>query len=164
MTTAQRILILAGIFLIACTMAFGAGYAIFDEHQTLECMGISLATGFMEAAGGDLDAAFAALDRYGSISAEYRHEVHSHGHWGMLSIILIVVGLVFNRLGLSEKHGLLLAGLLSISAALFPLGVLLQIGPAAGLGKLLSMPASAGLVLGLLIVAWLLLQEPVARE
>ncbi len=44
MTTAQRILILTGIFLIASTMAFGVGYAIFDEHQTLEGMGISMAT------------------------------------------------------------------------------------------------------------------------
>ena len=49
MNTAQRILVLAGIALIACTMVFGVGYALFDEHQTLVGMGTHLATGFMEA-------------------------------------------------------------------------------------------------------------------
>ena len=49
MNAPQRILILTGIFLISCTMAFGVGYAIFDEHQTLVGMGTLMATGFMEA-------------------------------------------------------------------------------------------------------------------
>ncbi len=160
MNTAQRILILTGLFLIACTMAFGVGYAIFDEHQTLVGMGTQMATGFMQAADGDMSAAFAALDSYGAISAEYRAEVHAHGHWGMLSLILIVIGLVFKQLGLSERQGVALAGMLALSAALFPLGVLLQIGPAAAIGKLLSVPASAGMVLGLLITAWTLLRNP----
>ena len=160
MMAAQRVLILTGLFLIACTMAFGVGYAIFDEHQTLVGMGTQMATGFMQAAAGDMDAAFAALDSYGAISTEYRHEVHAHGHWGMLSLILIVIGLVFQRLGLSEGRGLALAWLLALSAALFPLGVLLQIGPAAGLGKLLSLAASSGMILGLLITVWTLLREP----
>ena len=160
MMAAQRVLILSGLFLIACTMAFGVGYAIFDEHQTLVGMGTQMATGFMQAAAGDMAAAFAALDSYGAISTEYRYEVHSHGHWGMLSLILIVIGLVFQRLGLSQRRGLALAWLLALSAALFPLGVLLQIGPAAGFGELLSLAASSGMILGLLIAVWTLLREP----
>ena len=161
MNTAQRILILTGLILIACTMAFGVGYAIFDEHQTLVGMGTQMATGFMEAANGDMQAAFAALDNYGAIGAEYRNEVHAHGHWGMLSLILIVIGLAFNQLALSERQGVVLAWVLALSAALFPLGVLLQIGPAAAVGKLLSIPASVGMVVGLLVAAWALLRKPV---
>jgi hypothetical protein len=160
MNTAQRILILTGLILIACTMAFGVGYAIFDEHQTLVGMGTQMATGFMEAANGDMQAAFAALDNYGAISAEYRSEVHAHGHWGMLSLILIVMGLAFKQLALSERQGVVLAWVLALSAVLFPLGVLLQIGPAAAVGKLLSIPASVGMVLGLFIAAWALLRKP----
>ena len=38
----------------------------------------------------------------------------------------------------------------------FSAGVILQIGPAATLGKALAVPASAGMVLGLLIAAWCL--------
>ncbi len=158
MNTAQRILVLAGIALIACTMVFGVGYALFDEHQTLVGMGTHLATGFMEASGGNMEAAYAALDSYGSLSQEYRNEVHSHGHWGMLSLILIVLGLVFRRLSLSEGQGVLLAWVLALSAALFPLGVLLQIGPAAGLGKVFSMLGSSGMILGLLLAVYGLLR------
>ena len=53
----------------------------------------------------------------------------------------------------------MLAWLMALSAALFPLGVLMQIGPAAGLGKLLTVPASIGMVLGLLVSAWALIKE-----
>lgn len=159
MNGAQRILILSGIALIACTMMFGVGYALFDEHQTLVGMGTHMATGFMEASRGDMNAAFAALDSYGALSQEYRYEVHSHGHWGMLALILIVLGLMFDRLALGEKQAIILASLLAASAALFPLGVLLQIGPAAAVGKILSVGGSVGMVFGLLIVVFSLLKS-----
>ena len=159
MNAAQRILILSGLALTACTMAYGVAYAIFDEHQTLVGMGTQMATGFMEASKGNMDSAYAALDSYGDLTREYRNEVHSHGHWGMLSLILIVLGLSFNRLALSEKQCTVLACLLAASATLFPLGVLLQIGPAAGLGKILSMGGSIGMILGLLAAVYGLLKS-----
>ncbi len=159
MSAAQRILILTGILLLGSTMAFGVYYALFDEHQTLVGMGVSMATGFAEAAKGDMVAAHASLDAYAAISAEYRSEVHAHGHWGMLSLVLIVLGISFKRLAWSEQQGLRLAWVLALSAALFPLGVLLQIGPAADIGKLLTVPASLGMVLGLLAVVWGLVRK-----
>ena len=159
MNNAQRVLILTGVLLIACTMVFGVAYAIFDEHQTLAGMGVHLATAFVEASQGNMEAAYGALDSYSAMNTEYRNEVHSHGHWGMLALILIVLGLVFDRLTLSDKQALALAWLLALSATLFPLGVLLQIGPAATLGKILSVPASLGMVLGLLASAWALLRQ-----
>jgi hypothetical protein len=159
MNSPQRVLVLTGLFLIAFTMAFGVWYAIFDEHQTLVGMGVHMATGFAEMAAGNPEASTTALENYADLSREYGREVHAHGHWGMLSLVLIIIGLAFNRLSLGERQGLLLAWLLALSAALFPLGVLLQIGPAAGLGKLLSVPASLGMVLGLLVSAWALIKE-----
>ncbi|MEE8058186.1 MAG: hypothetical protein V3T17_10175 [Pseudomonadales bacterium] len=161
MNTAQRILLLTGGFLITCTMIFGVGYALFDEHQTLQGIGFNLAGGFIEAAQGNMDAAFAKLDAYAALNAEYGYEVHSHGHWGMLSLILMILGLIFPRLTVTEKQGLILAWGLALSAALFPLGVLMQIGPAAAIGKILAIIGSTGMVLGLLVAAWALLREPV---
>ncbi len=161
MSSAQRVLILTGLFLIAMTMAYGVLYAIFDEHQTLVGMGMLMAGSFVEAAQGNMDAAFASLEAMGALSQEYRYEVHSHGHWGMLSLVLIVVGLVFNRLGLSERNGQWLAWLLAASAFLFPFGVLLHIWqPTTAVGAVLTVPGSAGMILGLLIVAWCLAREP----
>lgn len=159
MIVAQRVLIFTGIFLITCTMAFGVGYAIFDEHQTLMGMGVQLATSFINAAYGDLDGAYQALDRFGQISREYRNEVHAHGHWGMLSLILIVLGLAFEQLPLSNKSAQHLAWLLALSAVSFPLGVLLQITDAVVVGKAFSIVGSLGMASGLLLSVWLLIRK-----
>jgi hypothetical protein len=156
---AGKTVIATGLALLAVTMFYGVGYAVFDEHQTLVGMGESMAAGFLEAAAENLPAAFESLDAYGALSQEYRNEVHAHGHWGMLSLILIVLGLVFGRIAFAEHARKVLAWILALSAALFPLGVLLQNGPAAGLGRVLSLLGSVGMILGLLAVVYGLLKR-----
>ncbi len=160
MKAPQQVLIASGLALIAFTMGFGVWYAIFDEHQTLDAIGASLAGAFVHAAGGDMAAAVVSLENYAALDREYRYEVHAHGHWGMLAIILIIMGLVFQRLGLSPPRGLLLAWVLAGSAALFPLGVLLQIGPLLGAGKVLAVAGSAGMIAGMLVFAYCLWRRP----
>lgn len=152
-------LILTGLALIAMTMFYGVGYAVFDEHQTLVGMGTLMAAGFVEAAAGNMTAAFESFDAYGALGQEYRSEIHSHGHWGMLSLILIVLGIVFGRIALGELQRKVLSWALVLSAALFPLGVLLQIGPAAGLGRVMAMAGAAGMILGLLAAVYGLLKR-----
>ena len=152
MNTENRILIFTGLGLLAMTMFFGVVYALFDEHQTLAGMGQSMATAFVEAAGGNLEAAHAALDRYGAIAQEYRREVHAHGHWGMLGLILLVYGFVIQATGFGAVARVRVASFMAACAVVFPLGVLLQIGPAAQLGRLLSMAGSIGMVVALLIL------------
>jgi hypothetical protein len=165
MSYAQKILILTGVLLIGITMLFGSGYALFDQQQTLVGMGMAMTQGFTEAAQSNMHAAHAAMEQFGAISQEYRRKIHAHGHWGVLSLILLILGLVFNRLQLSDKNQQLLAWLLSASAFLFPLGVLLQIWAlTAPIGALLAIPASSGMIIGLLITGWALLKEPDGSE
>jgi len=99
----NRILILSGLALITMTMFFGVYYAVFDEHQTLVGMGVAMMNGFVAAADGDRVAAYAALQQYGEIAAEYKREVHFHGHFGFLSLILILYGLVVHKLGYGRR-------------------------------------------------------------
>lgn len=159
MNQSRMTLILTGLALIALTMFYGVYYAVFDEHQTLTAMGTYMANGFVEAAAGNLSAAFEAFDDYAAVGLEYRNEVHAHGHWGMLALVLIVLGLVFDRLAFSESRRTLLARLLASSAALFPLGVLLQNTSAVLAGNVLGAAGSIGMVVGLLAAAWGLLRR-----
>jgi hypothetical protein len=46
MNGARRLLILGGIALALWGMSYGLWYAVFAEHQALDGIGISLATGF----------------------------------------------------------------------------------------------------------------------
>jgi hypothetical protein len=103
MNRENRILILSGVGLLALTMFFGFWYAIFDEHQTLNAMGFALATGFMEAAGSNLNGAYEALDQYGALSREYRQEIHFHGHFAFLGLTAILFGLVAHTLAYGDS-------------------------------------------------------------
>ncbi|MBT4521657.1 MAG: hypothetical protein HOC23_16785 [Halieaceae bacterium] len=158
MTAAQRVLIITALGLIGLTMSYGVWYALFDEHQTLTDMGMSMAMGFVEAARQDLPAAMSSLDTYAAVSTEYRNEVHAHGHWGMLALVLLVLGLVYEQLQLSETGGLRLAWLLAISSTCFPLGILIQNSALQTLGQWLASAGSLGMLLGLAIVVLALIR------
>ena len=150
MNRENRILILTGLAMIALTMFFGFWYAVFDEHQTLVGMIVAMMNGFLEAARGNLPEAYGAIDEYGRIAKEYRREVHFHGHWGFLGLILILYGLVAHTIHFSQRARVLLATCLAASAILFPFGVLLQIGPMDWLGKIFAVLGSIGLVFSML--------------
>jgi len=160
----NRILILTGLAMIALTMFFGLWYAVFDEHQTLVGMIVAMMNGFLEAARGNLPEAYGAMEEYGRISKEYRREVHFHGHWGFLSLILILYGLVAHTMHFSQRARVRVAACLAASAALFPFGVLLQIGPMDWLGKIFAVLGSIGLVLSMFaVVIGLLRRREVTR-
>jgi hypothetical protein len=126
MSGARRLLILGGIALALWGMSYGLWYAVFAEHQALDGIGISLATGFSAAAERNSAGAQAALDQYREAKYRYDRQVDVHGHWIGLAMLLIVLGIAFDRIGFSARTKMLLAlGLLS-GAGLFPLGVLLQ--------------------------------------
>jgi hypothetical protein len=147
MSGARRLLILGGIALALWGMSYGLWYAVFAEHQALDGIGISLATGFSAAAEKNPVAAQAALDQYREAKYRYDRQVDVHGHWIGLAMLLIVLGIGFDRIGFSQRTKLLLAlGLLS-GAALFPLGVLLQTFSHGGFPRAVAIAGSA-LVIG----------------
>ena len=156
----NRILILTGLALVALTMIFGFYYAVFDEHQTLAGMGIALATGFAEAASGDLMAANAALDRYGEIAREYKQEIHFHGHWGFLSVILMLMGLVVHTFNLNDGVRFRVSALFAGGAVAFPLGIALQTGALGRVGLLTQLGSALAnlgviaLIIGMLAFAF----------
>ena len=126
MSGAQRILIVGGIALAVWGMAYGLWYAVFAEHQALDGIGASLAEGFGAAAQRDVATMQASLERYREAKYVYDRQVDVHGHWIGLAMLLIVLGIGFERVNLAEGSRKLLAGALVAGAVTFPLGVLLQ--------------------------------------
>jgi hypothetical protein len=155
MSAARRLLILGGIALALVGMSYGMWYAIFAEHQELEGIGKSLAAGFTAAADRNSAAADGALQQYRELKYAYDRHVDVHGHWIGLAMLLILLGIAFERVQFSESMKLLLAAGLLIGALLFPFGVLLQtfdhgVGPralAVG-GSALVIASLAGMTLG----------------
>lgn len=126
MSTAGRLLIVGGIALALLGMAYGLWYALFAEHQELEGIGRSLASGFSAAAERNPARSADALAQYRELKYTYDRHVDVHGHWIGLAMLLILVGLAYDRLALGEGAKLTLAWGLTLGSLLFPLGVLLE--------------------------------------
>ena len=152
MTLSRRILILGGIALAVIGMCHGTWYAVFVEHQALDRMGGSLNSAFVEAANRDSTQAQLALDSYREAKYAYDRQVDAHGHWIGLAMLLIVMGIVFDRVAFAENRKSLLAIGLLAGAASFPLSVLLQTLTHGSLPRVLSV-ASSALMIGTLAVA-----------
>ena len=157
MMSARKLLLFGGVALAILGMSYGLWYAVFAEHQALDWIGHSLASGFQAAAGRNTAAAGDSMLQYRQAKYAYDRQVDVHGHWIGLAMLLIVLAIGFDHVGLSEKLKLLLAWALLAGAALFPFGVLLQTWShgalpraVAILGSALVTAALAGVVFGLM--------------
>ena len=126
MSAARRLLLLSGIALAIWGMGYGLWYAVFAEHQALDGIGASLTAGFSAAAQADSVNVTSSLEQYKEAKYNYDRQVDVHGHWIGLAMLLIVMGIGFDRVQASNRLKLLLALGLVLGASVFPLGVLLQ--------------------------------------
>jgi hypothetical protein len=146
---ARRVLIIGGIALAVWGMGYGLWYAVFAEHQALDSIGASLATGFAAAADRQPVAMDAALDRYREAKYVYDRQVDAHGHWIGLAMLLIVLGMCFDRVKFAERVKLFFALVLVAGAVTFPLGVLLQTFSHGPLPRAIAIAGSAFVIAGL---------------
>jgi hypothetical protein len=154
MNRSGRILVVGGLLLVIWGMSYGLWYAVFDEHQTLERIGASLATAYAKAAERDLPAANAALDDYAAAKFEYVREVDVHSHWSGLAVLLFILGLMFDQVAFSERMRQTLACALVLGSFLFPLGVILQTFQHNAATQGLAAIASGLLIVALAFVAF----------
>jgi hypothetical protein len=124
MARSGKILIVAGLALAIWAMSYGFYYAVFTEHQTLDTMGSSLATGFQSAARRDLPDVTASIDAYSQAEFVYTRQVDAHSHWIGLAMLLFILGLAFDRMNFTEVARRRLAWSLVAGSVFFPLGVL----------------------------------------
>ena len=149
MIDSRKVLIFGGLTLSIWGMAYGIWYAVFAEHQTLDGLGAALASGFMRAAENRMAESQAALGDAASRSFVYVRQVDAHGHWIGLGLLLLILGIGFDRVGFKERARMFIALMLLAGAILFPLGVLLETWDR-GLGpQVVAVVGSALVILGL---------------
>jgi len=153
MSGARRLLLAGGIALALWGMGYGLWYAVFAEHQALEEIGASLSTAFAGAAQRDVAQSAAALLRYRESKYIYDRQVDVHSHWIGLAMVLIVLGLGFDKLPFSEKTQLWLAVAFLAGACVFPLGVLFQVYDHGPLPRVLAISGSALEIASLGVIA-----------
>jgi hypothetical protein len=154
MSAARRVLLIGGMVLALWGMGYGLWYAVFAEHQALDGIGSSLAGGFAAAAERNPASAEAALVRYREAKYVYDRQVDVHSHWIGLAMLLIVLGIGFDRVISSERLKLMLALGLFLGAVLFPLGVLLQTMSHGSLPRAIAIVGSALVIASLAGIAF----------
>jgi hypothetical protein len=150
MSGSRRLLIIGGIALAVWGMSYGLWYAVFAEHQTLDSIGSSLAGSFAAAADRNPAVMESSLDQYREAKYVYDRQVDVHGHWIGLAMLLIVLGIGFDRVNFPERLRLFVALSLLVGAVVFPLGVLLQTISHGPLPRAMAIAGSAFVVVALL--------------
>jgi hypothetical protein len=150
MSGSRRLLIIGGIALAIWGMGYGLWYAVFAEHQALDSIGASLAGSFAAAADRNAAGMEASLEQYREAKYVYDRQVDVHGHWIGLAMLLIVLGIGFDRVNFSERVKLFLAVGLLVGSVVFPLGVLLQTMSHGVLPRAIAIAGSAFVIAALL--------------
>jgi hypothetical protein len=154
MNRPRKLLILSGLLLAVWGMGWGLIYAVFVEHQTLDALGGQLTTGFVRAAQRKLPEAHSAIRAYAHSEFNYVRQVDVHSHWIGLAMILILLGIVFDRVGFGERARLRLALAMAAGSAVFPLGVILQTVVPGPLPSALAVVGAALVIAGMSGAAW----------
>jgi hypothetical protein len=149
MSGSRRLLIVGGIALAVWGMSYGLWYAVFAEHQALDTIGSSLAGGFAAAADRKPEPITTSLQEYREAKYVYERQVDVHGHWIGLAMLLIVLGIGFDRVNFPERFKLTLALGLVAGAVVFPLGVLLQTISHGPLPRAIAIAGSGFVIAGL---------------
>ena len=154
MSGARKLLVFGGLALAALGMLYGLQYAVFVEHQTLDQMGGSLAKGFVQAANRQMPEAHASIDQYAAVKYDYVRQVDLHSHWIGLGMIMIVLGVVFDRVAFGSGMQMGLAITFAAGATIFPLGVILQtMTHGASFASALAIVGSALVIVSLAFIA-----------
>ena len=150
MSGSRRLLIVGGIALAIWGMGYGLWYAVFAEHQALDSIGASLAGSFVAAGERNPAGMESSLEQYREAKYVYDRQVDVHGHWIGLAMLLIVLGIGFDRVNFSERLKMFLALGLLVGSVVFPLGVLLQTMSHGPLPRAVAI-AGSGLVIAALL-------------
>ncbi len=154
MSGARKLLIFGGLALATFGMLYGLHYAIFTEHQTLDRMGGSLASAFVQAADRHWEQSEGALTSYSETKYDYVRQVDVHSHWIGLAMLMIVLGVVFEEVAFPEQVRFWIALVLLIGSVVFPLGVILQTAGHGGrFASALAVLGSALVIVALAAVA-----------
>jgi hypothetical protein len=154
-TGSSRLLIFGGLALAAFGMLYGLHYAVLVEHQTLDRLGGSLTQAFQHAADRHPAQSQAALDAYRETKYDYVRQVDAHSHWIGLAMLMIVLGVLFERVNFSESMRQAIALSLLVGSAVFPLSVILQTyHHGATILKALAVASSGLVILAMAVTAW----------
>ncbi len=159
---ARRLLIFAGIALIACGMLFGDIFAVFVLHQNGRQTGEALLVATRAVSAGNVSGVKEVFGNIGGLLEDRGTKVDTHVHMTDAGYLALLLALVQPYIALSPQHKKVLARLFVAGGILLPTGIFLihYVGlayspfPVIGWGSVLADSAGAMLIAALIGQAW----------
>ncbi len=122
-TSAQRLLVMGGIALIAVGMIFGDIFAVFVLHQNADHIGERLIAAVHAVAAGDTQAVTAAFQNIGGFLENRGTKVDAHVHMIDFGYLALLLALLQPYVSLRDARKRFFARLFLWGAVLLPVGV-----------------------------------------
>ena len=159
---ARRLLIFAGIALIACGMLFGDIFAVFVLHQNGRQTGEALLVATRAVSAGNVSGVKDIFGNIGGLLEDRGTKVDTHVHMTDAGYLALLLALVQPYIALSPRRKKFLARLFVAGGVLLPAGIFLihYVGlayspfPVIGWGSVLADSAGAMLIAALVGQAW----------
>src|SRR5258708_1222661 len=129
---------------------WGCGLEVLGEVEGVDDIGRSLRGGFAGGAERNPGVMESSMEQYREAKYVYERQVDGHGHWIGLAMLLIVLGIGFDRVNFAERFKMFLAIGLLVGAVVFPLGVLLQTISHGPLPRAIAIAGSGFVIVGLI--------------
>lgn len=162
--SAQRVLIVAGILLVAGGMLFGDIFAVFTLHQNARQTAAVLMSAAQAVSNHDGSGVTNAFGQIGTLLEDRGTKVDAHVHMTDAGYLALLLALVQPYIALSQKTKKRLASLFIAGGVLLPVGIFLihYVGTAyspftvIGWASVLADSAGALLIVVLIIELWAL--------
>jgi hypothetical protein len=149
MKSPEKALLAGGMLLLVAGLLFGAVYGYLAQHETLLVLRESYRTLLTASAAGDQPAVQAALERARRMNYVYVRAVDVHTHLIKMASVVLLIGLLYPFVALSERARRALAALFLAGAWLFPAGVFAEIFVSGLVPQALAAAGAAAAIAGL---------------
>ncbi len=104
MSGSRKLLVVGSLAVAFWSMGYGIFYAAFVEHQMLEGLGSALTRlGLFAPPSTACRSPQSALAEAAQRRFVYVRQVDAHGHWGGLALLLLILGIGFDRVAFAER-------------------------------------------------------------
>lgn len=153
----QLRLVIGGLVIILLGFLYGMAHTLSVDHTPRMSLRDDYESGFAELADRGLDqqsvrSTLQHIETVNTSSIKYQRAIGAHTHAIYLGMLVIILGLFFNRILAGSRHSTLLAAMLGAGVVIYPLGLAAQAAGFILLGEGLALLGSLMIIASIMVL------------